>query len=212
MTYDDLVADKTNPASLRAWVDYDLTPSEVIVHEAQQWMMHEAGLRLREMVALETGTIPRGAGGIPIPEGFIAPLYLGVTSPGRVAIHFYTGQTVLECAAVDTGGRRLASLPRRAAVMGDAIRFEAVADQDYDYELLCYRELPRLGPDRQENALTKRAPRALRFACMALAYDHLENRPEYDRYLARAMQSVTALNAQADEALYRGLDEVPRVV
>lgn len=209
MDFNSLTAAKGNAGSIQDWVGSSRVDGATVLAEAESYIYRR--LRVREMLTSQTGTIAADATALTLPSDFIAPWDFRLTGVHAGEIKLRTPTTVRAHWAYD-GADRITGLPTMYYVEGTGAVFDRKTDKAYGYDLLYYGQPEALSGTNTTNFLTSRAPRLLRLICMGIAFDWLENAEEYDRYLMLAEAEVQRLNAEGAEAMYRGLDEGPRVI
>lgn len=208
--YPTLVAGKTTEGSIRNSAGNDRVPATIILTEAETFIYRR--LRVREMLTSATGSIADGETSLATPTNFIAPWDFRITGLHQAEIKLRTANVVRSHWAYDGQGNRITGKPMYYYLDGSSLVFDRKTDKAYPYDFLHYAQPAALDGSNTTNFLTTRNPRLLRLACMAFAFDWLENSQEYDRYLMLAEREIQQMNAEASEAMYRGLDETPRVI
>jgi hypothetical protein len=213
--YSTLIAEKSTPGSIKAWVRYTEIDSETVLEDAQNYIWQR--LRIREQrTLLARGTIPTGVDGITLPLDFLDPITFIIRHPWT-ELHLRNEKALLlEARTFDEDSELIEGLPMHYAIVNTAevpttIEFDAgdkqmaifdyKADDDYFYDLMYYRKPSLLGPLNTVNILTNRYTPILRHTCIGFAAMSMKDNDE-------ASTSLRMADAMMDNA--KEMDDLSR--
>lgn len=185
---------KTTAGSLKSWVNHDTIPVDNILTEAEAWIYQR--LRTKEMQTSATGTIAIGADGFALPARFVAPLRLAIHD--GVAFLPYVHEQLFE-ETLDVDGLLREGTPTKWAIIDDAVQFDAIADEEFDYTLYYYQALPALSVSNTTNFLTTRYPTLLRRVCMMFAYEFLKDFDAFEKQTVLAERALREAGVSDDQ-------------
>lgn len=173
MDYNQLIASKTTPGSIAAWLNNSTIQNDVpeIILEAESWIYRR--LRHWQMLTpLTTGTLTTGIDYLTLPGDLLEPFSLFLTGGFFQEIVQRTPQEVIAGFAYTSSDgityTRQQGTPTSFYFDQAAIRFDCPADQPYSYGLIYYQQPPSLATTTT-NFLTTFYPRLLRAAIMISA-------------------------------------------
>ena len=203
MDYPTLIASKSTPGSIAAWVNYSKLDAVTIVAEAQAEIFSR--LRCREMRTLDT-SITTAAGGLnyALPANFLDPIDPLIDNQGNVYVHKTEGE-ILRRRSFDGSGNVVQGVPEFWSIFDEMIQFETAFDTaGWTLQLLCFKSPAPLSSSNTTNFLTNRYPHLLRRACMMQAADFQEDGEEYQKHLIKLEAVIETINAEND-LHYRGV-------
>lgn len=214
MDYTTLVGLRTVDGSIRQWVNDSSIPATVILEEAEAWIYRR--LRIKDMLTTASGTIAASsnpatsASSVAHPARYIASKRFELLTPTRAALTKRTADALLALQSIDTLGNYDRRTPANYASIGATFQLDSAADQDYTYRVLYYAALAPLSALNTTNALTDRAPRLVRAACLYAANEFRKNDTEKTYWLNAAEAEIKRLNAE-DDFEQGGVDNFPVV-
>lgn len=209
MDYNSLTAANTTPGSIAGWVNYSsaILPISDILTEAQALIYKS--LRCREMIVSDAAiVVAQGDISETLPAGFLDPINL--RDLNNLPMKARDLSTVKRARGLDPSNNWVQGLPRQYAFTGTTVEFDCAADATAagTYRLDYYGALAALATNNLTNFLTNRYPTLLRYACMAMAADFLNDADRYTRWLEKAQAEIIEIEANNDLAL-RGAEVVP---
>ena len=202
MTYSALIGAKSNPRSLRYWINYSEIPAEDLVEDAQNFIFQS--LRAFEMKRSAVLSLTAPSTYILLPDRFIAPIFLRGPN-GRIT---NTNEDALMRRRIyqsNTPG-----IPLHYTIFNQALQFDRMVSVDTTLSfIMVQRPLP-LGPTAEgtiieTNWLTERYSHILRAALLAHAYEFRTQKDRSEAYFAKTVSLIGRANVEADE-VYRGAD------
>lgn len=166
MDYNTLIAAKTTPGSIKAWVRYTEIDPPLVLSDAQSYIYQR--MRVREMRAITSGSIILGAESLVMPTDFLDPVVLQIRYPQTVIKPINEKALLIERRTYDDVGL-IEGMPMHYALIGASGYFDYKSDALYTYDLIYFKSPLPLGPSNQTNFLTDRYPVILRHACVGFA-------------------------------------------
>lgn len=192
-----LTGAKTVAGSIKRWVNNDSIDSETILEEAQSWLYRR--LRLREMLALSTGSMSTATNALTVPTGYVENRILMIAGVNRRRLRRRPLEDIEENMQYSGTDTALSSgLPTEYCIDASEAVFTMLPDDAYPYRWRYYRELPVLSSSNTANILTTRFNRLLRLACLKGANEFMKNYAERDRWMVEAEAEAAKINAEAD--------------
>jgi hypothetical protein len=182
--YATLSGAKGTAGSLKSWVNHDTIPSADIIVEAEAWIYQR--IRTKEMQTFATGTIAVGEDGFALPPRFIVPLRLAIHEGNEELL--YQHEQIFRM-PLDEDGALTEGTPYAWSIINDAVQFNTVADEAFDYTLWYYQALPPLS-GTSTNFLTTRYPTLLRRVCVMFAYEFLKDWTAFDKQAVLAERAL----------------------
>jgi hypothetical protein len=196
MDYTTLVDAKTVDGSIKNWVNWSQTPSEVILAEAEAWIYRT--LRVRKMHTLQAGDITMGAATLDLPTGYKATTSFRRSGLNPGPIKIVPVELFEQILVTDENADPQLGCPTVACMDGTVFRFNCTADTDYTYRLWYFGALPALSGSNLTNFLTDDLPDVLRNACLYRAFDHLKQWAAATRNENLAKEGINLANAEWD--------------
>lgn len=204
INYTTLTAVKTTTGSIANWVNRSDLPTSDILTEAQSWIYQR--LRVREMETRDTLSFATSGNSVALPSRFLDPI--AFVPYGYSDALPYVEQSQLGDAR-DEDGNLFESMPSRWTIIGETAYVDVKPLETFAGILNFYKQPADLAASTNEtNFLTTRYPSLLRFACMAIAYQHMKDTTrtqEYSVYAEGALQEAMRTNE-----MYRRGQYVPR--
>lgn len=205
MDYSTLVAGKTTSGSLANWVNRSDLPTVTILAEAQAWVYQR--LRVREMQERQVPfTFTTSGNSVALPSRFLDPISFipyGYSDPLPFVEESQLGDVR------DEDGNLYESTPSRWAIIGETAYVDTQPVETFSGVLHYFKQPADLAATSNEtNFITIRYPSLLRFACMAVAYQHMKDSirtQEYSAYAENAIQEAMRTNE-----MFRRGQHVPR--
>lgn len=197
MNYGSLVGSKTAEGSIRRWVNYEPTPAEDCLLDAQKLIYSQ--LRVREMRTVSTIALLTGAETAPLPTGFLDPIIL-LGPDGEEIILREERDYLMNSRILDTDAHLQVAdgRPTEYAIYNEVLNFNMEANAAMNFVYAYYKFQADLSGDAPTNFLTTRYPHMLREACLTSAFNF---RKEYDaaaKAEARVVALIMAANAESD--------------
>lgn len=200
MTYTKLVGDKTVDGSIKNWINWDQSPSDTILTEAQAFIYSR--LRVREMSSFTTAlSIIQGASTLAMPANYIANKTLDILTPWQAHIDMLDEEYFVKFRSVDDAGVLYEGQPCVCMIIGDpaVAYFDVRADQAYTASMSYYARPDDLALTvNEENWLTRRYPQLLRAVCNYLAFLHKKEMTQAKGWESIAMSFVNDANVEKD--------------
>lgn len=203
MDYTTLVSSRSTDGSIKQFANKDDIPSAVILGEAEQFIYRR--LRVRQMMAVATGTVTASATAVALPSRFIKPVAFWFTGTSARQLGHRPIVTV-ENWSYDGSGVVQASQPRNYGEDADNVVFDCMTDAAYPYRFRHYAGLAPLSGSNTTNFITDRAPRLVRAACLWAANDYLKNQAEREYWAKVALSEIEELNIESEMAMGVDLD------
>ena len=188
ITFTVLTGTKTTAGSLANWVNRSDLPTSIIVAEAEA-MIYET-LRVREMTAREALTFGASTQTAALPTGFLDPISYRPYEWGA-PLPFVFEDALEE--ARDSAGTLQTGAPSKWTIIGETAYVDVLPSAAFSGILLYYKTPTALSGSNETNFLTNRYPSLLRYACMAKAYEHMQDGRAAE-YIAAAMGAVASAN------------------
>ena len=209
MDYNLLIGPKTTSGTIASWVNYSdaILPLATILTEAQALIYKS--LRCREMIVSDaTLAVAQGDLGEPLPAGFLDPLLVRDLYANRMRGRDLA--SIKKRRGLDSSGAWIQSQPHYYAIAGATMEFDCAADASAagTYYLDYYGTPAALSPTNLTNFLTNRYPTLLRYACMAMAADFLNDAARRDSWGARVAAEIAEIEANDDLSM-RGAEVDP---
>lgn len=217
-TYTSLVADKATADSIKSWTNNDSIPSTTILFMAQQFIYHDAKLRIRQMLGAETGTMTIGQDYITLASltgTFLGPIitmhYTGVEKDND-GIRQRTIEDIENAYSYDASGTRVNHKPKHLFVDATQINFDAPPDKAYGWRSRMFLEpAPLASSSNETNFLTDSFPRMLLAACLWAAADFRKDDEERLHWERTVRTAVGEAMAEYDRVRLHGIDATPYV-
>lgn len=216
-TYSSLVADKNTADSIKSWAVNDSIPSTTILLMAEQFIYHDAKLRIRQMLGTETGTMTIG-------EDYITLSNLTGTFLGPIITMHYTGvdkdddgirqrtiEDIENSFSYDASGTRVNHKPKHLFVDDTRINFDAPPDKAYGWRSRLFLEPAALSDSNETNFLTDSFPRLLLAACLWATADFRKDDEERLHWERIVRTAVGEAMAEYDRVRLHGIDATPHV-
>lgn len=207
MTYSGLVAGTESSASIKSWALDDTIPADTILEEAQELIYRK--LRVRQMIAVATGTLTSSATATDLPDRYLAAIRFDAIAPTQFEITRRTLEQVYDQRQYSTSGVIQTSQPDAWSVSGTTAVFQAAADQTYTVVMPYYRAPDLLSTGNETNFLTERAPKLIRAACMAGAAEWAKDKSNIAYWTEMMDDQIEQLMVEDDSeqrSLYRSRD------
>lgn len=202
LSFSTLTADKTTSGSIRRWVNYAPLDAEYVLEEAQTLLFQS--LRVREMRTEFTDlSMVQGDFKKALPAGFldIVKLY---DKTNNIRLSLRDEEWLVDHRYYDSGTINQ-STPSRFAIYDESFQFECAYDAAATLNLVGFKQPDLLSNNNQTNFLTTRYPQLLRVACLAQAYDFLNNDARQQANLSILAALIDKTNAESDLS-YRGVE------
>lgn len=197
MDYTTLVADRDTDGSIKNWVNNSTIPATTVLSEAENWIYRR--LRVRDMLAVDEGTMSTSNAYVTLPTGFLASRSFWYSGTDKAELEHKT-LTDIEAARVYDGSGNLASgKPNQFWVDGTNAYFSVTPDQAYGYRWWYYQQPTALGSGNTTNFMTSRNQRLLRCACLAFANEYMKQDGEKLYWLRLAEGEIEAIHREDDE-------------
>lgn len=204
INYSTLTGAKNVEGSIRNWVNRGDIPATVILQEAQATIYET--LRVREMQRIDTAfTFPADDWKAALPEDFLDPISFTPYGWGRELL--YVHEQALGDVTDEDGNLFKDTTPSQWTVFGTEAQLNIQVGKDFRGRLRYYGRPEFLSATNQTNFLTNRYPRLLRIACMAMAYEHMKDKPQADDYLVQLVELIKLANRTNE--MYRRSQYVP---
>jgi hypothetical protein len=168
MSYTTLVAAKSEPGSIRSWMNYAKIDVEGVLEDAQAMIYNR--LRVRDMKASDVLPVAVGAGSANLPDDFIeAILVRDITNNFDLDER---DEKLLEGLRSYTNGVLDIGDPAYFADYDDALNFDCKTTTAWKMKLIYYQTPAPLSSSNPKNFLTRKYPQLLRMACLAVAARH----------------------------------------
>jgi hypothetical protein len=190
-----LTGAKTVPGSIANWVNRTDLPTENILLEAQAWIYKR--LRVREMVSAAPITIVAGASSVALPADFLDPKQFLPYGWFRELPYYHEEMFM---AMRDQSGSLYQGLPSRWTILNNSIQTDVTCTENFSGMFMYYALPAFLSAGTETNFLTIRYPTLLRHACLALAYEHMKDKGDQDRYLQLLVGGIEDANASNEMA------------
>jgi hypothetical protein len=197
VTYSGLTGTRASQSSIRGWINQDV-PADVILDDAQAHIFRR--LRVREMIAITTGTITASSTAVALPVRYLSTKRLRVVSPDAYEIQPRLIEDLDDMRSYDGSGGVSLGSPMMFAEAGTAAEFDVASDQAYVYRWTYFQEPARLSTATETNWLTDKAPRLVRAACLAFANEYMKDQAEKVYWLQVAEAEIDRLNEEYDMA------------
>lgn len=176
--------------SIRNWVKNVDAPAEIILIEAQAWLYER--LRAREMLATAALTVAGLAASASLPADFLDPIqFLPYASEKELP---YVDETAL-AQVTDAAGAILTGTPARWTAIGTSFVVDVRATVTYSGVLTYFAKPAVLASGNDTNFVTTRYPTALRLACLAFAYQSLQDVENASKTFEAAAKAIEEANA-----------------
>lgn len=199
MNYTTLIGAKTVEGSIKYAVRHSEVPSEFVLTNAEGLIY--SMLRVREMKALQTGTIADGDTTLALPTNFVGSISLGIAGEYKQPIDILDEEHFEQRLAQEADGSLYEGTPRFCVMDGTHFRFDVEADRAYLYRLWYYKQPVALSGSNETNFLTTRFPHILDAACKFYAYAHREDNDMAEKWKSIAIDAITLANANHDQEL-----------
>jgi hypothetical protein len=193
-SFTTLTGAKTVAGSLKRWANHDTLDSEGILTEAEAWIYQR--LRTKEMQTIATGTVAIGQDGFALPTGFLAPLRFSIHD-GQQDLNYQHEQLIN--LTLDTDGALPDGTPTSFAIMENAIQFNTVADEAFDYTFRYYAAPTALSASNETNFLTVRYPTLLRRVGLMFAYEFLKHWDAFEKQAVLAERALRDAQVADDQ-------------
>lgn len=180
-----LTGAKATAGSLKSWVNHDTIPTDDILAEAEAWIYQR--ILTKEMQTRASGTITVGGDGFALPARFVAPLKLSIHDGIEELLYQHEQLFRMN---LDEAGDLTEGTPTRWTIADDAVQFDTMADEEFDYTLYYWQALPPLSVSNPTNFLTTRYPTLLRRVCMMFAYEFLKDWTAFDKQAVLAERAL----------------------
>jgi hypothetical protein len=195
-TYQILTGDKNIEGSIKYFVNHSLVPSIRILASAQSFIYSH--IRVREMKALQTGTLAIGETTLDLPADYLAPIFFGLSGDYQSRIDVLDEELFESALPVQTDGTLYSQTPRSCTIDGSLIRFDAAMDQAYLYRLRYYKTPASLSASVQSNFLSTRYEHLLEAMCKYYAYMHRQQSDKAGDWMQIAMDAINQANIEND--------------
>jgi hypothetical protein len=195
-TYSNLIAAKSQPGSIRRWVNYSELDAEQVVLEAQALIYQT--LRVREMrFEFDNLALAQGDFYVTLPDGFLDPIAIkDITN--NSALDLYPERNIVR-RRIYEGGSLTEGTPGRFAIYDEKLQFECAYDAPASLNVVGFKSPDLLAAtSNEQNFLTKRYPHLLRVACLTQAYDFMSNATKYQTNLTMLSALIEKTNAESD--------------
>lgn len=210
MDYNTLIGTKATKGTIANWVNYTdvILPLVDILTEAQAIIYKS--LRCREMIVSDAAIVlAQGALNAPLPAGFLDPI--NFRDKYNIRLKARDLSTVKRARMIDpTTNSWVQGLPRQFAIAGATLELDFPPDaSSAGTFLLDYYGAPAaLGPSNLSNFVTIRYPTLMRYACLAMAADFLNDQQRVAAWTERVAGEIAEIEAN-DELALRGAEVVP---
>lgn len=173
MDYNQLIASKSTPGSIAAWLNNSTIQNDVpeIILEAESWIYRRLR-HWRMLTPISAGTMTIGLDYLTLPSDLLEPFSLFLTGAFNQEIIQRTPQEVIGAYAYTSSDgvtyTRSQGTPTIYYFDQTAIRFDCPSNQAYSYGLVYFQQPPSLA-STTTNFLTQFYPRLLRAAIMISA-------------------------------------------
>lgn len=201
MTYSTLVSDKQTDGSIRNWVNWDPSPAETILTEAQGFVYSRLRTREMSLFSLSGLSLPTGNSTLAMPDDYIAIKSLDTLTPWKSRVDLLDEEYFIrDFRAVDDTGALYEGQPSVCSIIGDPATayFDVRADQPYTFTLAYYGRPPDLSETNETNWLTRRYPHLLRAACNYFAFLHKKEQQAAQEQRALAVAFIDDANIEKD--------------
>lgn len=198
MNYTTLIAAKTTSGSIKNFLNRSDIPVDVILTETEAWLYER--LRVREMQAQEEFQFDAAASSEALPDGFLDPLHFWPYTWGE-PLEYRSLERFL--APRDEDGDLYEGTPARWTVMADVAQVDVTCAENFAGLLTYYDTPAALSSLNTTNFLTRRYPRLLRVALMAVGLEHMKDADRAVGYFSGAEALVNEANA-SNEMYRRG--------
>src|SRR4051794_38180137 len=124
MTFPILAGPKSQPGSLRSWLNYQLLDAEGCLLDAQAWIVNAGGMRCREMRASAQPTMTSGVESTVLPSGFLDPISL-VYRDGNGELENRDESWINENRIYDASGVLSSERPCAYGIFNEAFQWDA---------------------------------------------------------------------------------------
>ena len=199
MDYNTLVAAKSTAGSICSWIANDTIPATVILGEAQAYIYRR--LRVREMIATQTGTITQSATSLALPSNYLATVRLKATSPSTFEITHRLLEDIDGARTYDSTGVLSTGQPQDFSAAGTSAEFAVQSDRAYTYQWRFYQQPDDLSTATTTNFLTNKGSRLIRATCMAFASEFMKDAAQMSYWLKIATNEIEQLMIESDSEL-----------
>lgn len=197
MDYTTLVADRDTAGSIKNWVSNSTIPSTTVLSEAEDWIYRR--LRVRNMLAVDEGTMSTSNAYVALPTGFLASRSFWYSGTDKAELEHKTLTDIEAARTYDGAGVLASGKPNQFWVDGTNAYFSLTPDQAYSYRWWFYKQLDALSASNETNFLTDRHPRLLRCACLAFANEFMKQDGDKLYWLRLAEGEIEAVHREDDE-------------
>jgi hypothetical protein len=197
MDYTELVADRDTDGSIKNWLNNSSIPSTTVLGEAEDWIFRR--LRVRDMLALDEGTMSTSNAFVAVPAGFLASRSFYYSGTDKAELSHTTLTDIEAARTYDAGGTLATGKPLQFWVDGTNAYFQVTPDQAYAYRWWHYAQPTALGASNTSNFLTTKHPRLVRCACLAFANEFIKQDSDKMYWLKLAEGEIEAIHREDDE-------------